>query len=64
MTRLKFLYRPNWRYDDVDKRWYHIEFKLMLHYSENNGETWIPVESEEYPNKEQAEYLLNKYKHD
>ena len=49
--KLKWIYVPEYQYDQVDKVYFTYIMMPFLHYSEDEGKTWIPVPIEEYPDQ-------------
>lgn len=58
---LKYLYRPKWYFDEVDMRFVLIDYKKVLHYSNDDGETWEPVPCEEFPSLEEQKRLQGEF---
>ena len=60
---IKYLWRPIWFYDEVDKKWVPHGLNKVLHYRESRREIWEPVDIEEYPNEAQQQELLKMFPH-
>jgi len=59
--QLKYLYRPKWQYDQIDKAYYGGHSEPVLHFSTDKGATWHLIPYEEYPNEEEAQKLMKNY---
>lgn len=49
--KFKYLYVPEYQYDQTDKVFTFYIMKPILHYSEDDGKTWTKVPIEDYPDK-------------
>lgn len=61
--KLKYLYRPTWRWDKTDCMWYDGSPGLNLHCSYDNGKTWEKVPFESFPDLKRQEELRKEFPH-
>ncbi|MDY6857565.1 MAG: hypothetical protein SWO11_23250 [Thermodesulfobacteriota bacterium] len=57
---LKYLYRPKWQFDQVDKQFSGGWMEPVLHFS-LDGKAWHRVPYEDYPSNEEAELRRKKF---